>query len=128
MVQQQNEMEKFLPHHRRRGRVVIKDTVIVEIPMDVTADLGIAMRRCREKRLKKLRKRHPSLFKGDNASNLHDSGAESDGSCKSTGNGNKEGNGDEHENTPKKDKKKEKRKQEEHGIYDAEERTIRVGR
>jgi len=44
------------------GRKRRYDSIVVSIPVNVTADLGIAMRRCREKRIRKLKEKHPSLF------------------------------------------------------------------
>ena len=49
------------------GHLSIRDAVLVHIPMEVTADLGIAMRRTRQKRIKKLRTLYPSHFAETNS-------------------------------------------------------------
>jgi len=50
-------------------KIPFKDSVLVYIPMSVTADLGIAMRRTRTKRLAKLRKLYPALMESLESSN-----------------------------------------------------------
>mmetsp|Transcript_21973 Transcript_21973/g.64972 ORF Transcript_21973/g.64972 Transcript_21973/m.64972 type:complete len:740 (-) Transcript_21973:234-2453(-) len=52
-----------LPKRRRRPRRV-SDTITVIVPLDVTADLGVAVRRARAKRIRKLREMHPEIFPG----------------------------------------------------------------
>jgi len=47
---------------RQTSSQAISDTILVTIPIGVTADLGIAMRRCRDKRLRKMKDLYPYLF------------------------------------------------------------------
>mmetsp|Transcript_4497 Transcript_4497/g.6798 ORF Transcript_4497/g.6798 Transcript_4497/m.6798 type:complete len:797 (-) Transcript_4497:129-2519(-) len=53
----------FYKKKNKKKKKVIKDTILVYIPMNVSADLGIAMRRTRAKRLAKFRKLYPELQK-----------------------------------------------------------------
>lgn len=86
------------PHNRQHKHPSsIKDTVLVYIPMDVTADLGIAMRRTREKRLKKIRAIYPSLVPEDDddafpTNNNHRHDDDRDSNDKKEDNGDKEDN------------------------------------
>jgi len=53
-----------------QGNGGISDTIRVSVPMNITADLGVAMKRCREKRLRKMKALYPSLFPShDNKNN-----------------------------------------------------------
>ena len=47
----------------KKLRKVFSDAIAVEIPLDVTADLGVAIRRTRDKRLQLLYQVFPSLKK-----------------------------------------------------------------
>ena len=47
----------------RQLRKLFQDSIVVNIPMNVTADLGIAIKRTREKRIKALYENFPSLKK-----------------------------------------------------------------
>ena len=50
-------------------------TISVCMPINTTADLGIAIKRQREKRIKRLKRKHPSLFPNANANETVATGA-----------------------------------------------------
>ena len=87
-----------LPNNNNVTRMRLpRDSLIVHIPLNVTADLGVAMKRVRAKRIAKYKKLQPHLFetKTDEASSLP---IEDDGSQQS-------GNDSEDESQHKREKK-----------------------
>ena len=60
MVQQQQQQQQQLP---RKYQKLFQDSIAVTIPLDVTADLGVAIRRTREKRIKAIYEHFPELRK-----------------------------------------------------------------
>lgn len=63
MAMEGSQVQGNAGQHRRhrRTKAPVKDTLTVMIPMDVTVDLGVAMRRTRTKRLRRLRELYPEL-------------------------------------------------------------------
>lgn len=89
-----------------------RDSILAYIPLGVTADLGVAMRRVRPKRIARLKSLHPSLFEKKNefvgaggATAAEDSGAEVSRS-----------DGDESDNEESSQQKKKKKETEALGI------------
>jgi hypothetical protein len=57
--------QKSKPNHHHHDRKLFQDAVWVRIPLNVTADLGIAVRQTREKRVGALHQAFPSLKPAD---------------------------------------------------------------
>ena len=77
---------------RRKGNKLLQDCISVEIPLNFTADLGLASRRTRKKRVAELLKAYPAI--AQLAASSTDSQGKADGPSESIPGSSKEGNGE----------------------------------